>query len=228
MGHPAGQAPGQPGRLGAPPRPCRTWALPARLRSRLVHARVLRTGMGPASSQRAAAALLGNLAAARPRAAAVVVAGVAGALRSSLSPGDVVVADELRGGERPRASRDAASLADGLRGAGLSVHVGPVLSTATPRLWRPRGSAPPDRGDRGRHGVRVAGRGADPRRIPAVRGFVLALLWSGWSWTPQPRHCCIRGLSERRASITGTGPGGSHAAGLGRGTNSLAARPTGA
>jgi len=143
--------------------------------SRLVHARVLRTGMGLARSQRAAAALLGDLAAARPRAASVVVAGLAGALRSSLSPGDVVVADEVLGGERPRAVPDAASLADGLRGAGLSVQVGPVLSTV--RL------ACGDRADLHRRTGAIAvdmesawlAEALTRADIPVVHGFVLRL-----------------------------------------------------
>jgi 4-hydroxy-3-methylbut-2-en-1-yl diphosphate reductase len=92
----------------------------AALAGRVPGARVVRTGMGPARS--AAADLAG--------AAAVLVAGVAGALSPALAPGDLVVASELRtpdGGVVPCPS--APLLAAALRRSGLRVHVGPLLTT---------------------------------------------------------------------------------------------------
>ena len=94
-----------------------------------VRTRVLRTGMGPARSRRAGAVLSHSLTAGRPPAASVVVAGVAGALTPQLCPGEVVVAGDVLGDEEPRALPDAAGLVRALRTAGLSVHVGPVVST---------------------------------------------------------------------------------------------------
>ncbi|HEX3788302.1 MAG TPA: 4-hydroxy-3-methylbut-2-enyl diphosphate reductase [Pseudonocardiaceae bacterium] len=81
---------------------------------------VLRTGMGPTRSARA----FPRLAARRP--AALAVAGVAGALTDQLSPGDLVVATEIRwaGGTLPCPS--APLLAAALRRLGLTVHTGPI------------------------------------------------------------------------------------------------------
>lgn len=85
---------------------------------------VVRTGMGPARSRRA----LGRLGA-----AAVLVAGVGGGLASHLRPGDIVVASEVRGPDGTAVPcANTPWLADELRGAGLMVHCGPVVST--PRL----------------------------------------------------------------------------------------------
>jgi len=96
----------------------------AALAGRLPGTRVLRTGMGPArSAARTRAGLDG--------APAVLVAGVAGALDERLRPGDVVVADELRGGPAGAiASPSAPLLAAALRRKGLTVHVGPLLTRA--------------------------------------------------------------------------------------------------
>ena len=91
---------------------------------------VLRTGAGPARS--AAAADRAEL-----RGRAVAIAGVAGALTNQLSPGDLVVASELRAAGRPVSSSrpipvPAAPLVAGaLRRAGLPVHVGPIVSTTS-------------------------------------------------------------------------------------------------
>jgi 4-hydroxy-3-methylbut-2-en-1-yl diphosphate reductase len=94
------------------------WAEWAALRTGGVPAR--HTGMGPARSARAARALAGH---------AVLVAGVAGGLASHVRPGDVVVADEVRGHpDGPFAVPSAAPLAAALREAGLTVHIGPVVS----------------------------------------------------------------------------------------------------
>jgi 4-hydroxy-3-methylbut-2-enyl diphosphate reductase len=78
------------------------------------------TGMGPARSSRAAAALAGR---------AVLVAGVAGGLAPQVRPGDVVVADEVRGHpDGPVRVASAPLLAAALRGVGLTVHIGPIVS----------------------------------------------------------------------------------------------------
>jgi 4-hydroxy-3-methylbut-2-enyl diphosphate reductase len=87
-------------------------------------AEVLRTGFGPRRSRAAAR----RIAAGGPR--PVLVAGLAGALDAGLRPGDVVVADEVRGdGFEPVAVPTAAPLAAALRRVGLHVHVGPVFSS---------------------------------------------------------------------------------------------------
>jgi 4-hydroxy-3-methylbut-2-enyl diphosphate reductase len=87
-------------------------------------AEVLRTGFGPRRSRAAAR----RIAAGGPR--PVLVAGLAGALDAGLRPGDVVVANEVRGdGCEPVAVPTAAPLAAALRRVGLHVHVGPVFSS---------------------------------------------------------------------------------------------------
>jgi 4-hydroxy-3-methylbut-2-en-1-yl diphosphate reductase len=87
---------------------------------RVPTAEVVTTGAGPRRST-AAGRALGS----RPR----LVAGVAGALAGGIAPGDLVVADEVLdpGGRRVRLA-SAPLLAATLRAAGLTVHVGPVLS----------------------------------------------------------------------------------------------------
>ncbi|MDT7744361.1 MAG: 4-hydroxy-3-methylbut-2-en-yl diphosphate reductase, partial [Actinomycetota bacterium] len=87
---------------------------------RVPTAEVVTTGAGPRRSREAAATL-----GARPR----LVAGVAGALGRGITPGDLVVADEVRGPEgRSVRLPSAPLLAAALRAAGLTVHVGPVVS----------------------------------------------------------------------------------------------------
>jgi 4-hydroxy-3-methylbut-2-enyl diphosphate reductase len=94
------------------------WAEWVALRSGGVPAR--HTGMGPARSARAARALAGR---------AVLVAGVAGGLAPQVRPGDVVVADEVRGHpDGPVRVASAPSLAAALRAVGLTVHIGPIVS----------------------------------------------------------------------------------------------------
>lgn len=83
--------------------------------------RVVRTGMGPVRSRKSARAL------AREPARAVVVAGFGGALDPSLEPGDVVVADAVRGPDG-NAPCDSASLAAALREEGLRVVIGTIAS----------------------------------------------------------------------------------------------------
>jgi 4-hydroxy-3-methylbut-2-enyl diphosphate reductase len=87
---------------------------------RVPTAEVVTTGAGPRRS-RAAARALGT----RPR----LVAGVAGALAGGIAPGDLVVADEVLEPEGRRTRLASAPvLAAALRAAGLTVHVGPVVS----------------------------------------------------------------------------------------------------
>ncbi|TDO34792.1 4-hydroxy-3-methylbut-2-enyl diphosphate reductase [Kribbella sp. VKM Ac-2527] len=62
----------------------------------------------------------------------VLVAGVAGGLGNELRPGDLVVADEIRGGAEPIPSYASPFLVGSLRRAGLRVHHGPVETT--PRI----------------------------------------------------------------------------------------------
>lgn len=93
------------------------------LRRGLPGGAVLRTGMGRARSERAAA----SLSARRP--GAIAVAGVCGSLDPRLVPGDVVVASELRGAGAPRVLESAKPLARALEARGFTVHIGPVHST---------------------------------------------------------------------------------------------------
>jgi len=82
---------------------------------------VLRTGMGPARSARAAATLPDE---------AVIVAGVGGGLTPDLRAGDIVVASELRSPDAATVAVPSAPLLAGaLRRLGLTVHVGPVFSS---------------------------------------------------------------------------------------------------
>jgi 4-hydroxy-3-methylbut-2-enyl diphosphate reductase len=58
----------------------------------------------------------------------VLVAGVAGALTDRIAPGDLVVASEVRQGDHVVPSHAAALVAGELRRAGLTVHVGPIVT----------------------------------------------------------------------------------------------------
>jgi 4-hydroxy-3-methylbut-2-enyl diphosphate reductase len=89
---------------------------------------IARSGVGPRRARRAAAAL-----AHRP-AAAVAVAGFAGALADGLKPGQLVVASELLGASGAVLARcDGAGLIGGvLARAGLEVRVGPIVSVRAP------------------------------------------------------------------------------------------------
>jgi len=89
-------------------------------------ASVVRTGIGPRRSRRAAARaahLPGN---------AVAVCGFAGALQPELAPGDIVVATEVRGAGEPVRCDAAGLVASMLRRAGFRVHAGPLASA--PRI----------------------------------------------------------------------------------------------
>jgi 4-hydroxy-3-methylbut-2-en-1-yl diphosphate reductase len=87
---------------------------------------VMRTGMGPSRSEAAA------LEAARRPAKAVAVLGFCGALDPDLEPGDLVVADELRGANGPFACDGAAAVASVLETAGLRARRGPLVSVRKP------------------------------------------------------------------------------------------------
>lgn len=103
------------------------------LRRGPARAAVVRTGLGPDRSERAAKVLRERRA--RGRLDALAVAGFGGGLRSDLEPGDVVVATEVRDGSRVLEPREDVScplaglLASEVRRLGLPVHTGPVLST---------------------------------------------------------------------------------------------------
>jgi 4-hydroxy-3-methylbut-2-en-1-yl diphosphate reductase len=86
-------------------------------------AHVERVGMGPRRASRSAK-LVGN-----GGGAAVLIAGFCGALDSSLEPGDVVLASEVRGPTGTTPCSDPAILAGVLRRGGLRVHVGPIASS---------------------------------------------------------------------------------------------------
>ncbi|MCF7549176.1 4-hydroxy-3-methylbut-2-enyl diphosphate reductase [Pseudonocardia sp. WMMC193] len=97
------------------------------LRGLAASARVVRTGFGPVRSA-AAARWIGS---AGPR--PVLVAGVAGALTEGVRPGDLVVASEIHFTDfrAPVPIPTAAALAGALRRAGLTVHLGPIVSSPT-------------------------------------------------------------------------------------------------
>ena len=92
------------------------------LRRGLPGGAVVRTGMGRARSERAAAGLAGT------HSGAVAVAGVCGALDPRLVPGEVVVGSELRGAGAPRVLESAKPLARALEARGFAVHIGPIHS----------------------------------------------------------------------------------------------------
>jgi 4-hydroxy-3-methylbut-2-enyl diphosphate reductase len=86
------------------------------------NATVMRVGMGPDRAAKAAHA------AARQPARAVAVLGFCGALDPELQPGDLVVADELRGANGPFACNGAEALASALERTGLTARRGPLVS----------------------------------------------------------------------------------------------------
>jgi 4-hydroxy-3-methylbut-2-enyl diphosphate reductase len=86
-------------------------------------ARVERVGMGPRRASKSAELVEYGAG------GAVLIAGFCGALDSELVPGDVVLADEVRGPTGTTACSDPAILAGVLRRGGLRVHVGPIASS---------------------------------------------------------------------------------------------------
>ncbi len=87
---------------------------------------VIRTGAGPRRAGAAASALLAG-----PRPRAVAIAGVAGGLIPGLAPGTVVVADRVldQAGATVAELPSAVLVAAELRRRGLTVLVGPIIST---------------------------------------------------------------------------------------------------
>jgi 4-hydroxy-3-methylbut-2-enyl diphosphate reductase len=100
------------------------WLEARAVRPGLRGATVLRSGIGPLRSQRAAY----EVAQRAPAPRAVAVAGVCGALDPRLVPGDVVIASELRGAGQRRMLESAKPLARELEARGARVHLGPILS----------------------------------------------------------------------------------------------------
>jgi 4-hydroxy-3-methylbut-2-enyl diphosphate reductase len=81
---------------------------------------VIRTGAGPDRAGHAAALL--------PEAGALAVAGFGGALHADPRPGDVLVASEVRFGDRVWPCPSAPILAGELARAGLPARIGPLLT----------------------------------------------------------------------------------------------------
>jgi 4-hydroxy-3-methylbut-2-enyl diphosphate reductase len=90
--------------------------------ARRAGATVMRTGMGPDRSLTAAHR------AAREPARAVAVLGFCGGLDPDLRPGDIVVANELRGANAPFICEGAEAVASALQTAGLRTRRGPLVS----------------------------------------------------------------------------------------------------
>lgn len=83
--------------------------------------RVIRTGLGPRRAARAAGRL--------PEHAALAVTGFGGALDVGLRPGDVLVATEVRFGERVYPCAAARPIAERLALVGLYTRTGPLLTS---------------------------------------------------------------------------------------------------
>ena len=84
--------------------------------------RLVRTGMGPTRAARARATVTEPV--------PTLVAGVAGSLSREVRPGDLVVATEVRGLGSETRVPSAPMLAGALRRRGLTVHLGPILTTS--------------------------------------------------------------------------------------------------
>jgi 4-hydroxy-3-methylbut-2-enyl diphosphate reductase len=84
--------------------------------------RVMRTGMGPARSRRAARRLRED------PAGLLAVAGLCGAVDPSLRPGDVVVASELQRAGQPPLATESTGLCGALEQLGITAHVGAIRS----------------------------------------------------------------------------------------------------
>jgi 4-hydroxy-3-methylbut-2-enyl diphosphate reductase len=101
-----------------------------RLEALALGGHVVRIGMGPARAEASAGALAAQLG----RGAAVALAGISGGLDPALRPGEIVVATAVRGpggDEIVLSDTDALAVAEGLRGDGHVVHVGPIVSSRT-------------------------------------------------------------------------------------------------
>lgn len=136
-----------------------------------------------------------------PGCRAVAVVGFGGALDDGLAPGDVVVADEIRGGGKPVPCPGARTLAAALSGDGLRAHVGPLVTAdrivrgAERRMWAADGSRVVDM-----ESARVAAALPDGVPVAALRVVV-----------DGPGHPLLRpgtvnrGLAARRV-LARTGP----------------------
>jgi 4-hydroxy-3-methylbut-2-en-1-yl diphosphate reductase len=98
----------------------------AALRPAAASMRLVRTGMGPSRAARA-----------RVRDRPALVAGVGGARRAGIEPGDLVVADEVQAEDGRRVEIPSAPLLAGaLRRLGLTAHVGPIQTVSRPVVSR--------------------------------------------------------------------------------------------
>ena len=102
-------------------------------------AMVVRTGMGPKAATRMGERVAG-LAGGGP----VVVAGFCGGLRAEIHTGDVIVASEVRGPGAVLRLPSATAVAEMLRAAGLTVHVGPIVASDRVALGGRRAQAAAD------------------------------------------------------------------------------------
>src|SRR4029077_18003714 len=102
----------------------------AALRLALPGARVVRTGMGRDRSLRAAPEIAPAVA--RDGVRAVLIAGVGGAVRSGLRPGDLVVATEVWPPDGPAIRGAGETPFAAPRRTGLPVRLGPVASAPRP------------------------------------------------------------------------------------------------
>ena len=102
-------------------------------------AAVVRTGMGPKAASR-----MGERIAVLAGGGPVVVAGFCGGLRAEIRTGDVIVASEVRGPDGVLNLSSAPAVAEMLRSAGLSVHVGPILASDRVALGGRRAQAGAD------------------------------------------------------------------------------------
>jgi 4-hydroxy-3-methylbut-2-en-1-yl diphosphate reductase len=87
-------------------------------------ATVVRVGMGPKAAARTGEGLPA-VAGGDP----VVIAGFGGGLQPGFRTGDIIVADQIRGPGQALLLPSAPDVAEILRSAGLTVHVGPILSS---------------------------------------------------------------------------------------------------
>jgi len=107
-----------------------TFVAAMRLEALAIGGKVVRTGMGHVRAHAAAQTLASGIAPGAP----VVLAGISGGLDPSLRPGEIVVATSVRGpdgDELALSAADASAVATALRGAGRSVHLGPIVSSKT-------------------------------------------------------------------------------------------------
>lgn len=95
---------------------------------------VYRLGLGPQRATRSIARLTGD----GRSVEGLLLAGVGGGLSGAVRPGDLVVADAVQCGDHVVPLPGAPLLAGALRRLGLTVHVGPVVSSASPVDGRDR------------------------------------------------------------------------------------------